>query len=173
MQYTHNGNLRINMQMGFTLIELLIVMAIIGILSVVAVPSYQNNVTKAQLTRTYYELKAATTAIDTIIVTGNVPTINRSLDGKPVNGKFYEFIGLDSNHIDSNILSEVHIVSDANTVKGLSATLGNNVSTAISGTIINLERSESGTWTCRIEPHGSNAKNYSRYAISNCSITTN
>ncbi|WP_275421349.1 pilin [Snodgrassella gandavensis] len=173
MKYLGNYQARTNIQLGFTLIELLIVVAIIGILAAIAVPSYKNNVTKAQLTRAYYELKASTTAIDTIIAAGHVPTMNRSLDGQYVNGKLYEFIGVDNSNIDSNILSSLHFISDQETIRGLSATLGNNVSTAINGTIINLERSESGIWTCRIEPHRSDAENHSRYAISNCIITTN
>lgn len=51
-------------QKGFTLIELMIVVAIIGILAAIAIPQYQNYVTKSQTTRAMGELGGLKTMVD-------------------------------------------------------------------------------------------------------------
>ena len=53
-----------NNQKGFTLIELMIVIAIIGILAVIAIPAYQNYVKKAAYSEILVAMAPIKTAVD-------------------------------------------------------------------------------------------------------------
>ena len=54
-----------NAQKGFTLIELMIVIAIIGILAAIAIPSYQNYIKKAAYSEIPLAMSSIRTAVDT------------------------------------------------------------------------------------------------------------
>nr|WP_298891425.1 prepilin-type N-terminal cleavage/methylation domain-containing protein [uncultured Acinetobacter sp.] len=53
-----------NAQKGFTLIELMIVIAIIGILAAIAIPSYQNYIKKAAYSEIPLAMSSIRTAVD-------------------------------------------------------------------------------------------------------------
>ena len=66
-----------NVQKGFTLIELMIVVAIVGILTAIALPTYQNYTTRAKVAEVLAAMETAKTAVaETYTSTGTLPTSN-------------------------------------------------------------------------------------------------
>jgi type IV pilus assembly protein PilA len=73
-------------QQGFTLIELMIVVAIIGILAAVAIPSYQNYTKKARFTEVVMAATAPKSGVEVCAQTlGSVATCASGVAGVPVN----------------------------------------------------------------------------------------
>lgn len=72
---------------AFTLIELLIVVAILGILSAIAVPNFLNAQTRARLAQTVGSMKSIQTAIHAYTVDYGMAPIDRGADAE--NGRTY------------------------------------------------------------------------------------
>ncbi|MCH7308210.1 pilin [Acinetobacter sp. NIPH 1852] len=135
------------MQKGFTLIELMIVVAIIGILAAIAIPQYQNYISKSQVSRVMSETGAVKTAVETCMMDGlalaacdlgwtNSNLVGASGDGDGDGG---------ASGLQGGLSVEITL---ADNTAEIEATFGQNASAAISGETLTWTRTDTGTWSC-------------------------
>ena len=135
---------------GFTLIELMIVVAIIGILAVIAIPQYQTYVARSQVARAVSESGALKTAIENCANEG-ILTIGKASENKCDTLAIGSSILTGGSQGDLSLPTGTGVPQasfDSAGVSTIVATFGNQAIRLINGRKITWTRSTDGTWQC-------------------------
>lgn len=123
-------------QSGFTLIELMMVIAIIGILAAIAVPTYQDYTVRAQFSEVVLAASSCRTSVVDVIQTSSVVNVSMVL-ANACNfdaTKYVKSVTVDSNGIITVLADEANLAALTTTNNALTLTPIQTANTAFVGT---------------------------------------
>ena|SRR5699024_3281748 len=139
----------------------MIVVAIIGILAAVAIPQYQNYITKSQVSRVMSETGSLRTAVESCMLEG------KDTSECTVGATASNLLGDDTEPPADETNNEegfpVVTIDLENNTASIVATFGQNAAAVIKGGKLGWTRDSNGTWTC-----GTNEKVAAKFVPAGC-----
>jgi len=140
---------------GFTLIELMIVVAIVGVLAIIAIPQYQKFISKTQATRVVNELGQLRMSVEECLQTG------RKVIGLGVNEcdprASASSLVIGASQVGLMLPNDMGVAQITNPLTSttiIDATVSNQVTPVLIGKKVEWLRNSNGSWSCSsdIEP---------------------
>ena len=136
-------------QKGFTLIELMIVIAIVGILAVVALPAYQDYTARAQVSEAIVLAEGQKAAVAEYYATnGAFPTSNEQAGvaaKENIKGKYVKQVEVGANGVITATMNDTGVNSD---IKSTTIALKPEVATVATGGSGSASSNGAFTWKC-------------------------
>ncbi|WP_394152893.1 pilin [Vibrio maritimus] len=127
---------RANKQQGFTLIELMIVVAVIGVLAAVALPTYQNYIAKSETSSALATLSALRTPIET-------ETLSNGQFPNPASAASY---GIPQSYA----LGTITLTGNSGAAGTIRVSFETGKSSPkVAGNTLDLVRTAEGNWSCQ------------------------